>query len=61
MKNTEKNKNIKLEITKEELKIMTGIMMLIRMGGFKDLHKDWYPVVSELAEKLSLLDIRQNL
>ncbi len=47
-----------LEMTKEELKLLTSIMMLVKFGGMPSMHKDWRPVVNTLAERLSLMDIR---
>ena len=50
---------INLEVSRDELKVLTGIMMLYRLHGFNSIAKDLRETGIKLAEKLSLLEIRQ--
>jgi hypothetical protein len=55
-----KAKKIPFELSLDELRFLTSIMTWVNIGMFRDIDRSWYPVINELAQRLSLLDIRQS-
>ncbi len=48
-----------LELNRDELKLLAGMLMLNYMDGFRSVHKDFQKTGMDLAQKVSLLDLRQ--
>lgn len=55
------SKEITIKLTKEELRLLTGLMMNAKFGMLKGIDESWRPIINSLAEKLSLEDIRQSV
>lgn len=51
--------NIQLDLTREELQLLAGILMLNYMNGFRTIHESKRKIGMDLAQKVSLLDIKQ--
>jgi len=52
---------ITIELTKDELRLLTSIMLSGKFIGLRGVHKDWQPVINALAEKLSIKDIQTSV
>ena len=50
---------IQFEVSREELQLLTGILMLYRLHGFSSVHESKRELGIKLAERLSLLEIKQ--
>lgn len=50
---------ITLDLTRKELQLLAGILMLYKLNGFESINPAFKEVGIELAEKVSLLDVQQ--
>ena len=52
---------MKIELTKEEHKMITAIFMMHRVGMIIPIHNDKRPLLNKIVEDFNLRDIRESI